>query len=164
MTAVDAVATMEPDERTFRAHLDGLSFQAGVDRGRWRVVGIDWPHATIAVAAAPRPNSPQEFHLRFELTNYPQQAPTATPWDPATGEPLAPDKRPRGEIVSSVFRTDWESGRALYAPYDRIGLSGHSAWPAQHQGDTWTASCDITFYLKRVHRLLNSDDYRGTTS
>ncbi len=163
MSAVDAIAVMTPDERTFRAHLDRASFQAGVDRGRWRVAGIAWPHAIIAVAAAPRPDSPPEFHLRLELTGYPQQAPIVTPWDPATGAVLAADKRPRGEIVSFVFRSDWNGGTALYAPYDRIGL-GHGNWAAEHPGHAWNSSRDVTFVLCHVHRLLNSEDYLGAAT
>ncbi|WP_425544358.1 DUF7665 family protein [Actinomadura alba] len=46
------------------------------------MVSLNWPHATIAVAAAHRPDSPHEFHLRFELTGYPQDAPTVSLWNP----------------------------------------------------------------------------------
>lgn len=159
MTIADATRVVTPDERTFRAHLDRVAFQAGVDRGRWRVVSIAWPHALIAVSAAPRLDSPDEFFLRFDLTGYPQQAPTATPWDPATDAKLPAERRPRGEIVGFVFRADWKE--ALYAPYDRIALQDHANWSAEHRGDTWTGSCDITFVLKRVHRLLDADDYLG---
>jgi hypothetical protein len=163
VSTLDATRLVTPDERTFRAHLDRASFQAGVDRGRWRVLSIDWPHATVTVSAAPRPDSPDEFYLRLELTGYPQQAPMVTPWDPITGDILAADKRPRGEIVSFVFRSDWENGRALYTPYDRIGL-GHGNWAAEHPGHAWNGSRDITFVLGHVHRLLNSDDYLGAST
>lgn len=164
MNTVDAPQYPAPDERTFRAHLDRASFQAGVDRGRWRVVNISWPHAIIAVTAARRTSSPDQFHLRLELTDYPQQAPIITPWDPANDTILSPGKRPRGEIVGLVFRTNWENGRALYAPYDRVGLQTHAHWAAQHPGDAWNSSRDITFVLGHVHRLLNNDDYRGVST
>src|SRR5690606_18657034 len=140
-----------PDERTFRAHLERAQFQAGVDRGRWRVVSVSWPHAVIAVAAAPQPNSPAEFHLRFDLTGYPRQAPTATPWDSGTGTVLAAQKRPRGEIVGVVFRADWNNGVALYAPYDRVALGSHRDWAAKYPGDAWTSDRDITFVLGHLH-------------
>jgi len=162
MSAVD-VQMATPDQRSFHAHLERVPFQAGVDHGRWRVVGIAWPHAIIAVAAAPRPDSPAEFHLRMELTGYPQQAPIITAWDPVADGVLAARKRPRGEIVSVVFRADWEHGRALYAPYDRIALQSHPNWAREYPGQAWNSSRDIIFVVSDLHRLLNSDDYQGAS-
>ncbi len=60
-----------PDERVFRAHVAGARFQSVVDRGEWCLLGIEWPHALIAVSAAERQNGPLEFVLRFELSGYP---------------------------------------------------------------------------------------------
>jgi hypothetical protein len=152
---------MNPDERAVRAHLESPGFQAAVAAGRWRVVDLAWPFVTIAVSAAPRPAGPEEVALRFELTGYPQQAPTATPWDLTTNAQLAADRRPRGEVVAMVFRTDWESGRALYVPFDRVALSSHGGWVQQHPGDAWTAKHDLSFYLRKVHAMLHDDDYLG---
>lgn len=159
-TIVDATA-VGPDERAFRAHVASAAFQAGVDRGHWRVVSINWPQALMAVTAAARPGSPDEFFLRLDLSGYPQQAPTATPWNPVADDVLPAGRRPRGEIVGLVFRSDWKEGRALYAPYDRVALQAHRNWLARYPGDAWTAGRDITFFLKQVHRLLNCDDYLG---
>jgi hypothetical protein len=93
---------MMPDESTFRAHLAGPRFQSGVDRGWWRLVSVDWPHALIAVAAAERAGGPAEFALRFELAGYPVVAPTAAPWDLFTGALLAQNKRPKGALRIST--------------------------------------------------------------
>ncbi len=161
MTTTDEPVLPGPDERTFHSHLDGMPYQLGADRGRWRLVSIAWPYAIFAVTAAERPNSPTEFFLRLGLDGYPQQAPTVTPWDPVSGAVLAPDRRPQGEIAAHVFRHDWNGGQALYAPYDRTALSGHPDWPTAHPADIWTCSRDITFVLTRVWRLLNNDDYLG---
>lgn len=152
---------MNPDERAVRAHLESPGFQAAVAAGRWRVVAIAWPFVTIAVSAAPRPSGPKEFALRFELTGYPQQAPTATPWDLKTNAQLAENRRPQGEGVAMVFRTNWENGRALYVPFDRVGLGGHANWAQQHPGDAWTAEHDLSFFLRKIHTMLNDDDYLG---
>jgi hypothetical protein len=162
MTTIEEPVLLDPDERTFRAHLDGMPYQVGVDRRRWRLVSLDWPYAVIAVTAAERPNSPTEYFLRFGLDGYPEQAPTVAPWQPLPGTVLAADRRPQGEIVAHVFRHDWNGGQALYAPYDRTALSGHPDWPAAHPADAWKNSCDITFVLTRVWQLLNTDDYRGS--
>jgi hypothetical protein len=151
-----------PDERAFRAHVVGARFRIGVDRGDWRLLEIDWPHAVIAISAAERDNGPYEFILRFELSGYPTSTPTATPWDLETDALLAPDKRPKGARVGMAFRSDWEGGCALYVPYDRVGIDSHPGWRAQYPRYLWDPTKDITFYLRNVHELVNDEDYQGT--
>ncbi len=96
-----------PDERIFRAHIAAPAFQLGVETGRWRLVSVAWPNALVAVRAATRENCPGEFSLRFDLTNYPAAAPTATPWDTATDSMLPAHLRPKGNRVGMAFRSDW---------------------------------------------------------
>lgn len=154
-----------PDARVLFAHLDEGPFMSGADRGYWRSILVMWPHVLIAVSAAPRPNSPQEYVLRFDCSNYPQAAPTARPWDVERNAPLTPARWPTGrDRVAKVFRPDWKGGECLYLPCDRIALEGHDAWHKQHPHLIWTAASDITLYLGAVHELLNSSDYTGVRS
>lgn len=150
-----------PDEQAFRADLTSVEFRRGVTDGRWGVLALDWPYAWIYVRAAQRDGSPDAFELRFELTNYPQQAPTAVPWDPALGSMLTGAKRPKGERVGQAFRVDWEEGRALYVPCDRVALTGHANWRQEHRRWAWTDKRKITHYLRLVSELLNDEDYTG---
>ena len=153
---------ISPDEHVFRHHVAGPRFIDGVERGKWRLVGdVDWPYALVAVSAAPRQNAPQEFFLRFDLTGYPTSAPTATPWNPDSGDTLEADLRPKGEYVSSVFRSDWEEGKALYTPYDRLGLKSHPEWSKQHPRQAWNATRDLAWLLQLLHRMLNESTYTG---
>lgn len=152
-----------PDERTFRVHLDGGRFRAGVAAGHWRLVEINWPHSLIEVSAAERPNSPSEFVLRLELSGYSTVAPTGSVWDTQAQCWLAPAQRPKGERAGALFRTDqWTGGAtAMYAPWDRIGLSSHPHWAQQHPLEAWNPTRDISFVLTNVHEVLNADDYLG---
>lgn len=152
---------MSPDERAARAALDSPRFLSGADAGRWRLASLEWPIAVCAVSAAPRANAPNEYGLRIDLSGYPQHAPTAEPWCLNQGMRLPPDQRPKGERVGHAFRTDWEEGRALYVPYDRVALSGHPGWPSRHRAYVWHPERDIAFFLGCVHELLNNDDYLG---
>ena len=77
------------------AALDSAAFQSGVDGGRWRLVSFDWPVGVFAVSAAPRDSSPDEYGLRIDFAGYPQQAPTAEPWNLGRGERLADCERPK---------------------------------------------------------------------
>lgn len=155
-------APMGPDERVFRDHLEWGPFQSGVDRGRWRLVGIDWPWATIAVAAAPRPGGPGEYAFRFDLADYPQSPPTARPWDAARDAPLAPADWPGGNgRVPLAFNPAWRGGDCLYLPCDRFSIAGHDPWLIQHPSLIWSPNGDITQYLRIVHDLITTDDYTG---
>ena len=156
------MVSISPDERVFRDHVSSARFQEGVGRGRWRVVGdIVWPVVLVAVSAGPRDNAPSEYVLRFNLTGYPETAPTATPWNPTTGCVLEQGLRPKGKRMGHVFRTDWEDGRALYAPFDRVGLQSHPKWRTQHPRRAWDSSRDLTWLLQILHEMLNNDDYTG---
>ena len=131
---------MALDERVFREHVSSDQFTDRVERGNWRVVGdIEWPHVLIAVSAAPRDGAPEEFFLRFNLAGYPNSAPTATPWDPQKGDVLGEEQRPKGDRVGLVFRSDWEGGIALYAPFDRVALNSHGDWKSRYPRQTWDA-------------------------
>jgi hypothetical protein len=151
-----------PSEKLLREHLAGGRLRAGIDSGHWRIASeLDWPHLVIAVSAASRDSGPGEFALRFDLDNYPTRAPTATPWDIETNTQLAAAKRPKGHRVGMAFRADWEGGRALYVPYDRVALESHQAWLTQYPRYVWDTTKNIAFYLRNVHELLNDDDYQG---
>ena len=158
MTDITIIA---PDELAARAALQSARYQSGVDSKRWRLVSLEWPVGVFAVSAAPRDNSPPEYVLRIDLTGYPQQAPTAEPWNLERGERLAPGERPKGERAAEIFRCDWEQGSALYAPWDRIALAGHPNWVTQHKAYVWHPGRDVAFFLHCVHDLLNDDDYLG---
>lgn len=151
------IAILAPDERALRAALVSPRFQSGLARGRWRVVSICWPAVTIAVAANTPEYRDAELGLRFDLTSYPHRAPTASPWDLEADTLLAADQRPVGDRVGLVFRSDWENGRALYAPWDRVALEGHGDWAHRYPMHAWHQHRDLAFYLQNVYALLNVD-------
>ena len=155
--------TIGADEQVFRRDLESGPFQSGCDRGRWHLHDLDWPHAIIAIQAAIRENSPTDYALRFECTDYPQAPPTAQPWDAEKEVPLPFTRWPGGtRRVPLAFNPNWKSGKCLYLPCDRLSIEGHEAWRNQHPSMIWSPESDITLYLGIVHELLNSSDYTGT--
>lgn len=153
---------MGPDESIFRAHLEAGPFLNGVDRGRWRLVSVDWPHAIIAVAAGEREGSPEEFAFQFDVSNYPQSSPTSRPWDISTGSALVLSKWPAGTGRIEKAFCGYKEGTCLYLPCDRNALDeGHAAWLTQHPEMIWKPASDITHYLRIIHDLLHSKDYKG---
>jgi hypothetical protein len=156
------MAREDPDERAFRRHLSAARFQSGVDRGDWRLVKDDWtwPHPIIAVAAAPRPDSPDELALRFTVDGYPALAPTAAPWHSRRDEPLPRELWPTGGRVSPAFNPSWRVD-AVYIPCDRLAIAGHDPWLQQHTAYLWDAGKDIVDYLRVIYDLLHSPGYTG---
>ncbi|MEP7127883.1 MAG: hypothetical protein ABI729_03405 [Chitinophagales bacterium] len=156
---------MRPDLQIFNSHVGEAAFQIGNEEGRWGILDDSverpaWPFVIIWIGAASKNEWPDKQYLKFNLENYPEQAPTACPWDIAKNERLANDKWPRGvNEVSKVFNPEWNGGVALYAPCDRIAMIGHEAWKAKHLHLWWQSSFKITVYLKFVHYLLNTKDY-----
>jgi len=148
-----------PDECLFRLHLEQPSFQLGAALGNWGLNGaadnICWPHVVLWVKTEKRFAPEGRVTLRFTLDGYPQQAPTACPWDVGHDTPLAVEHWPKGEInVSRVFKPSWNSS-ALYAPCDRIAMNGHDIWRQQHTGWWWQPDFTIVRYLEFVHSCLN---------
>lgn len=153
---------LPPDRAAFDADLRKPLFRGGEFAGLWRLSSLAWPHAIVAVAAAPRAGSPAEFAFRFELTGYPVAAPTAQPWDVATGCPLPAIRWPRGTgVFASVFRPEWRMGTCLYLPCDRLSMEGHPTWQHQHPDRVWNPRRGIVHYLEQVHALLDEDGYSG---
>ena len=74
---------------------------------------------------------------------------------------LEENMRPKGGRVEHTFRCDWEDGRALYAPFDRVALSGHSDWLEKHPSRAWNGNKDIVSVLGFLHEELNDADYKG---
>jgi hypothetical protein len=151
---------LAPDERAARLHLRGARFLAGVDAGHWRLVGIDWPHVVVAISAAARENAPEEYALRFDLSGYPIEPPTAAPWDVEQACALDGVGWPKGHRVGKAFNPGWNAS-ALYVPCDRTAISDHPGWRQQYARYLWDPSKEITFYLGLVHEMLNDADYQG---
>ena len=156
-------AVTAPDERALLEHLAAGRFLSGVIGDRWRLISAEWPVAMIAVAAAQRTGSPDEFVLRFELSGYPHTGPTGGLWDLSANASLPADRRPKGDRAGQLFRADgWLGGAtAMYAPWDRMGLQAHPDWATQYPRDAWTPARDLSFILSNVHEVLNADDYLG---
>jgi len=157
-----STAAMKPDEQVFRTDIAKGPFVSGEDRGRWRLISIEWPYSVISVRAAARKGAPGEYAFRFELTDYPRTPPTAQPWDLGTGGALAGSKWPTGiHRVPLAFNPAWKGGQCLYLPCDRQSIEGHDAWRTQHPEMIWSTSGDITQYLRVIHDYINSSDYTG---
>lgn len=154
-----------PDQRRFESDLEDGPFLAGMAAGRWGrpdaslVETVAWPKAVLWVAAAPRKDSPERFHVLLDCLGYPSPSPTGTFWDPATRQPLASPRWPKGiGQVAAVLR----HGDFFYHPYDRLAVPGHANWATTYKHLVWdSGKHTIVDFLSVIHGLLNSTDYTG---
>lgn len=154
-----------PDRLLIEQDLTAPEFRCGVLEGRWRHVGTSWPHSIVAVSAPERPNSPQEFGFRFELSGYRLNPPIGQPWDIDANTPLPAPRWPNGKaMVPSVFRPTWKQGQCLYLPCDRMSIEGHDNWRTEHPSRLWQPSRGIVCYLEQIYELLNQSDYTGVVA
>lgn len=156
---------MKPDESLLRAHLEAVPFLAGADAGKWGLHGepkdIVWPHPVFWVAASRQLMPEGKIVLRFTADGYSASAPTACPWDPEKKATLDLAKWPKvSGKFAKVFRIDWNGAVALYAPCDRVAMSGHDHWRQQFPTWWWQAHFSITKYLGFVHMVLNPRNFR----
>lgn len=159
---MNAAEQLRPDHAALLKDLRGAAFLLGERDRHWRLIGLEWPCAFIAVSAAPRANAPEEFLFRFECTGYPRAAATASLWDKAASAIPPVTRWPNGKIrVPSVFRPEWNNGTCLYLPCDRVSIAGHDAWHTRHPSQCWSENIGIVRYLEVLSELLNSSDYSG---
>ena len=135
-------------------HLRGARFLAGAARGRWQQLQLEWPLLYVRISA----RGGWGLVLKVDCSGYPNQPPTAMPWDIGNGAMLAPALWPRGGRVSNVFRPDWKNGTALYLPCDRQSIEGHPNWYAEYPSLIWKPDRGIVQYLEAVHDLLQSHE------
>jgi hypothetical protein len=135
-------------------HLASARFRAGELRGRWRLLEFVWPHVFVDLVARDR----RRFALRFECSGYPDQPPTAMPWDRLIGKMLSPVHWPRGGRVSQVFNPGWKNGSALYLPCDRESIAGHPNWYSEYPSLIWKPARGLAQYLEAVHEILQSHE------
>jgi hypothetical protein len=159
------VAVERPDERALRDDLHGAVFRLGVVDGLWGVgqaIDETWPNALVWVAASARDGAPDRYYFRLECSNYPNEPPTGSFWNPDAQAPLELTKRPKGHgRVGKVFRTDWEGGRALYHPFDRLASRSHGDWAKKYPHLVWNRNRTIVDLLSELHGLLNCAEYTG---
>jgi hypothetical protein len=154
---------MSPDLQLFHKHVEEAEFQIGIDKDMWGLADNNpqhptWPYIIIWIKAAVKPNAPDKYYFRFELSGYSASAPTACPWDINTNQRLPDHLWPRGnKFVSTVFKLGNQP--ALYAPCDRMAMPGHGDWQTKHPDLWWKPTFKIDKYLHYVHGLLNSTDY-----
>ena len=145
-----------PDERAFRQHLAAGPYLAGEAAGRWRLRKISWPAVVITVHAS----DGCDFGFRFVCEDYPTSPPTARVWDIDTDQPAPVENWPKGgPRIQAVFRSDWESGKALYLPTDAVGIKSHPDWKTRYPSMIWRPDRGIVHYLEILHELLNSIGY-----
>lgn len=157
------------DKKQFTQDIQSYLFTDAIAEGRWDIVnretiGQDWPIVYFWVECPKAPNDEKKFFFKFNLEDYPNQAPEICIWDMKTNTQLANTERPRGTgDVTMTFRCDWKNGTNLYTPYERVALREHLPnWPNEYPLLSWKSGKDsILKPLEHMHSLLTGGHYNG---
>ncbi len=143
----------DPAASRLAAELLREDFIAGVEKRRWRIVNQAFPVIDIAIAATEPGGEITEYVFRFELTNYPAQAPMVRIWDPVSNGTLAKDRRPQGNArVVRAFQHWGED--TVYRPWDRC-TGPHNSNAANLPHLAWRSDRNLMFILEDLHGILN---------
>jgi len=134
--------------------LQSPTFRVGVQRGKWRLMGLHFPFALFFITAAPRQNGPAGFLLRSECSGYSGIAPTSQLWHGGNNAVLDVLHRPRSAQDVMVAFSAW--GQCLYHPIDRLA---RDHWPGQFLEKQWHPHHTITFLTETVYDLLHTSEY-----
>ena len=136
----EAVA-VGPDERALRDHLKSSRYLMGENAGRWRRLSVSWPHAVIAIPAAPRRRErPTNSGSGSSSLTIRSRRRWGVPGSRTMWSFPKPSDR-RATVWGHTFCFDWNNGEALYAAWDRSTLD-HAHWLTEHPLYVWKAVCD----------------------
>jgi len=151
---------MSPDLKAFVTDSNNADFQIGIDEGKWGIEDFDpqfpyWPTVFIWIQSAVKENGQGKYYFKFDLTDYPEKAPTACFWNITENKVLPFELRPTGnEFVKAAFHSTFYGGNCLYIPCDRNAIVNHPDWPVKYPSLCWRSTFTIVHYLNYVHFLL----------
>lgn len=145
-----------PDQELFDTHLESANYMVGSPHN-WELINVEgqvWPYHFFRI---PSLYGSGEYVFRFNLANYPSEAPTATFWDIENNVMLPFEKWPQFTPRQiQVFRSNWQSGACFYLPCDRVTMKLKPGWKSEHPDLWWNSQNDtIVKYLAELHQNLN---------
>ncbi len=150
-----------PTKRTVDAQLQSVRFLAGVEQGRWSVLGFSWPHLYVRVtgrdADGDHPFS-QDFHLECE--GFPDPGPFVERWAFAD-TPSFGSRPPKPETGSPGFvdaLKDWEPTNGvhggIYRAWQRHAAT-HGDWASKRPDEAWRRDRTLTFIMEQLYALVS---------
>ena len=152
------------EKNLLEQHLSEAEFQIGVDRGWWGVraeegSGFAWPHLLAWIKCSLPDFYSDRLYLRFDLSGYNHQAPSASMWDIEISSYLEPVKWPKGTAqIVSIFKAH-NHQMCLYHPCDRYAIVGHPQWSVQYGDLLWKPGDKLIKYIRDLHVRINPDSY-----
>lgn len=158
----------QANKEVFEQHLNDATYLFGIKQKKWRLVCYEWPECLFEVKA----KCSKWWGIKLNLKGYPISAPQGNLWDSQEKRPLKKNEMPLGgakegfdddiyTIFSSIIPKN-DGYPIIYSPFDKSGLDMHPEWARNHLNYAWNENKIITFYLEKLHALLNSRGYRST--
>jgi hypothetical protein len=144
-----------PDPAIERVHADlaDPSFMAGLIRQNWRVAHEELPLLLIELHSTEPDGSQTWYGFRFELSNYPGQAPDVRIWDIGANQPLPVPNRPKGNAPVEKAFQQWQPD-VVYRPWERSARD-HNNFHTSFPHLAWHSDRKLSFILEDLSELLN---------
>lgn len=143
----------DPSAIRVAEELGSADFLAGVEKRRWRIIRHAFPLLDIGITSTEPDGTLSEYVMRFELTNYPAQAPMVRIWDVDSDGPLPRERRPEGNSRVALAFQHWGDD-TVYRPWDRQ-TGPHNSNAANLPHLSWRPDRDLKFVLEDLHGILN---------
>ncbi len=148
------------DALTLAAHLKSISFQAGVEEGRWAILLEAFPILVVRVTGldfSGRVSASMEFQLLCD--GFPVKAPFVQHWDHTSSRrppPPSGDRAPPGVVDALKTWGDGSRGEygGIYRAWQRYAAV-HNNWVALRPDEAWRRDRKLTFIMEKLYALVS---------
>jgi len=145
-------------QRSLEAHINSVRFQTGVEEGRWKIVGYEFPWLDVqATAHDPYGGQTASFEFRSLCDNFPALGPFVQRWDSARKiRPEPPKSSPGVEDALKTWTRDGSTTNeygGIYRAWQRYAAL-HNSWATKRPDEAWRRDRHLTFIMEHLYALV----------
>jgi hypothetical protein len=150
------------DHATLVRHLQKTSFLAGVEEGRWQVLGFNFPYLEVRIWSRSITGSNHTMDFQLECLGFPAAGPFIQHWDfERRVRPPPPDNRIAAPSVIDALKEWGEQPRrydGIYRPWQR-GAAVHNDWARKRPDLAWHPKRELTFIMEQLYGLVSEQAF-----
>lgn len=152
-------AILDGDRLSLEAHMAKPGFKAGIEEGRWKVLGGTFPDLYVRIFGKDHfSGSICTMDFRLLCDGFPVTAPFVENWNMETKcrpEPPSADRAPVG--VVDALKTWNENGvgyAGVYRPWQRYAAM-HNGWAQLRPDLAWHRHRELSFIMEQLYDLAS---------
>lgn len=148
-----------PAARTLISQMESVSFQRGLEEGRWIVQRFEFPNLFVRVIAMDPETGARaqtDFHLLCD--DFPMPGPFVERWDFGSNCRPAPPSVGAASPAFCDALKEWSEHAGqhggIYRAWQRIAAA-HNGWAQLRPDEAWHAKRHISFIMERLYDLVS---------